>query len=99
MPTGSLQPTTRLAVAGDSRRYSTREGPGMVVCPRCGKSSYSTTYCVSCGARLDEIAQIATEPPEENTSPTHSAYMSAIHNEWPVLQLDEDNLPEYRLDP
>ncbi|PWT71172.1 MAG: hypothetical protein C5B60_11310, partial [Chloroflexi bacterium] len=25
--------------------------------------------------------------------------MSAIHNEWPVLQLDDDNLPEYRLDP
>jgi hypothetical protein len=70
----------------------------MVVCPRCGKSSYSTTHCVSCGARLDETAQTLTEPAAD-PSPTHSAFMSAIHSEWPALQLDEDNLPEYQLGP
>jgi hypothetical protein len=69
----------------------------MVVCPRCGKSSYSTTHCVSCGARLDETAQSLTELADP--SPTHSAFMSAIHSEWPALQLDEDNLREYQLDP
>lgn len=68
----------------------------MVVCPRCGKSSYSTTYCVSCGAQLDETAQRLTEPAAD-PSPTHSAFMSAIHSEWPALQMDEDNLPEYQL--
>jgi pSer/pThr/pTyr-binding forkhead associated (FHA) protein len=70
----------------------------MVVCPRCGKSSYSTTHCVSCGARLDETAQRGTEPPA-NPSPTHSAFVSAIHSEWPALQLDEDNRIEYALVP
>jgi pSer/pThr/pTyr-binding forkhead associated (FHA) protein len=67
----------------------------MVVCPRCGKSSYSTTHCVSCGARLDEaLAEPAADP-----SPTHSAFMSAIHSEWPALQLDDDNPSEYQLSP
>ena len=70
----------------------------MVVCPRCGKSSYSTTHCVSCGARLDETAQRGTEPPA-TPSPTHSAFVSAIHSEWPALQLDEGNQIEYALVP
>jgi hypothetical protein len=65
----------------------------MVVCPRCGKSSYATTHCVSCGARLDETAQRLAEPAAES-SPTHAAFMSAIHSEWPALQLAEDNLSE-----
>jgi pSer/pThr/pTyr-binding forkhead associated (FHA) protein len=68
----------------------------MVVCPRCGKSSYSTTHCVSCGARLDETAQRLTEP-EVEPSPTHAAFLSAIHSEWPALQLDEGNPSEYQL--
>src|SRR5215469_11591763 len=73
----------------------------MVVCPRCGKSSYSTTHCVSCGALLDETAQ-RLEEPAANPSATHAAFMSAIHSEWPALQMDEDNLPtlpEYQLVP
>jgi pSer/pThr/pTyr-binding forkhead associated (FHA) protein len=56
---------------------------------------------VSCGARLDETAQRLGEP-EANPSPAHSAFISAIHSEWPALHLDEENLPtlpEYQLGP
>ncbi|MGO8947375.1 MAG: FHA domain-containing protein, partial [Ktedonobacterales bacterium] len=72
-----------------------RKVPGMVVCPWCGKSSNSTTYCVSCGAKLDTTTGGA-EP--ESTSPAFAAFVAAIHSEWPDLQLDDGASPLDKLE-
>ena len=57
----------------------------MVVCPWCGKSSNSTTYCVSCGAKLNADSAGA-EP--ENQTPAFASFVTAINSKWPDLQLD-----------
>jgi hypothetical protein len=64
----------------------------MVVCPECGHSSNSTTYCISCGARF-ETTDSGPEP--AGLSPTYSAFVSALHSEWPDLHLDEGNQPAH----
>jgi pSer/pThr/pTyr-binding forkhead associated (FHA) protein len=64
--------------------------PGMVVCPWCGKSSPSTTHCVSCGAKFPPAEDGAIS---ESQTPGFASFVTAINREWPDLQLDSETGP------